>query len=68
MIEKYRAAATIESEPNGELVVLPVCDDFGERKVIYDFYIPQELPAYNFMPRGREVIQRLVMKATKISS
>ena len=68
MIENFKVAATIESEPNGELVVLPVFDDFGERKVVYDFNIPQEIPAYHFMPRGREVIQRLVMKATKISS
>ncbi len=45
MIEKFKVAATIDSEPNGELVVLPVFDDHGDRKVIYDFYIPQELPA-----------------------
>ena len=56
MIEKFKAAATIESEPNGELVGLPVFDDFGERKVIYDFYIAQEIPSFNFLPRGREVI------------
>ena len=68
MKEKIKCAMTTQSSPNGHRVTVPVYNELGNEMVNYAFQIGDEMPVYNFMPRGREIIQRLVMKCTKVDS
>ena len=56
------AAAAANSEPKGSLVNIPVIIK-GQEVISYVMRMGENLPVFNFWPRGKEIIQRLVMRA-----
>ena len=51
-----------EEEPKGTLVNIPVRIK-GVEYMSYVMRMGENMPAYNFWPRGREIIHRLIMRA-----
>ena len=49
-------------EPKGDKIVVPVVIK-GQELLSYVMRIGENMPAFNFWPRGREIIQRLVLRA-----
>ena len=52
---------TIE-EPKGTLVNIPVVIK-GVEMLCYVMRMGEKMPAFNYWPRGREIIHRLIMRA-----
>ena len=51
-----------KSEPKGSLVTIPVTIK-GNQMLTYVMRMGETMPIFNFWPRGREVIQRLILRA-----
>jgi len=51
-----------KTEPKGSLVTIPVTIK-GNQMLTYVMRMGETMPIFNFWPRGREVIQRLILKA-----
>lgn len=54
-------------EPKGNLVTIPVVIK-GTEVLSYVIRMGETMPVFNFWPRGREIIQRLVLKAAMADS
>ena len=53
---------TGDRESKGDKIVVPVVIK-GQEVLSYVMRIGENMPAFNFWPRGREIIQRLVLRA-----
>ena len=51
-----------KTEPKGSLVTIPVTIK-GNQMLTYVMRMGETMPIFNFWPRGREVIQRLILRA-----
>ena len=49
-------------EPKGSLVTVPVVVK-GQELISYVMRMGETMPPFNYWPRGREIIQRLVLRA-----
>ena len=58
---------SMPKEPKGSLVTIPVVIK-GNEVLSYVIRLGESMPAFNFWPRGREIIQRLVMRAAMADS
>ena len=56
------ASAAANSEPKGDLVNVPVIIK-GVEVISYVMRMGDKMPAFNYWPRGKEIIQRLVLRA-----
>ena len=56
------AAAAARPEPKGDLLQVPVTiQDIDV--LTYVMRVGEKMPKFNYLPRGREIIHRLIMKA-----
>ena len=55
-------AIPITDEPKGTLVNIPVVIK-GVEMLCYVMRMGEKMPAFNYWPRGREVIHRLILRA-----
>lgn len=54
-------------EDKGTLVNIPVIID-GNEVISYVMRIGEAMPTFNFWPRGKEIIHRLILKAAMTDS
>lgn len=65
--ERANAAIEANSEPKGALVTIPV--NIKGVDVTYVMRMGEEtIPIFHFLPRGREIIHRLILKAANVTS
>ena len=65
--QKTDAAIAANPEPKGHLVNIPVTIK-GVEMLSYVMRMGDKMPAFNYWPRGREIIHRLILKAATTDS